>query len=41
VKRELDQPPEIAGDENATEMIRVWIAHNQPHRWHSVMAGTP
>ena len=31
VKRELNQPPAIAGDEKATEMIRVWIAHNQLH----------
>jgi len=31
MKRELNQPPEITGDEKATEMIRVWIAHNQLH----------
>ncbi|HWD94715.1 MAG TPA: DUF5076 domain-containing protein [Verrucomicrobiae bacterium] len=31
MKRELVQPPEIAGDENATEMVRVWLAHNQLH----------
>lgn len=26
--RELPHPPEIEGDPNATEMIRVWIAHD-------------
>ena len=31
MKRELHQPPEIAGDDRATEMIRVWIAHRQLH----------
>lgn len=31
MKRELIQPPDIGGDENATEMIRVWIAHNKLH----------
>jgi hypothetical protein len=31
MKRELIQPPEIAGDEDATEMIRVWLAHNALH----------
>ncbi len=29
--RELNHPPEIAGDEKATEMVRVWLAHNQLH----------
>lgn len=29
--RELGRPPEIAGDPHATEMIRVWLAHNQLH----------
>jgi hypothetical protein len=29
--RELQFPPEIAGDELATEMIRVWLAHNKLH----------
>jgi hypothetical protein len=29
MKRELDVPPEAAGEENATEMIRVWIAQEQ------------
>ena len=31
MKRELNEPPEISGDEHATEMIRVWLAHNQLH----------
>lgn len=31
MKRELEQPGGITGDKNATEMIRVWIAHNQLH----------
>jgi hypothetical protein len=31
MKRELDQPSEIAGDDQATEMIRVWLAHNDLH----------
>ena len=31
MKRELIAPPEITGDENATEMIRAWVAHNQLH----------
>ena len=31
MKRELNQPPEIAGDDNATEMVRVWVAHSQLH----------
>ena len=31
MKRELNAPPEIAGDDNAREMIRVWIAHDQLH----------
>jgi hypothetical protein len=31
MKRELKSPPEIAGDENAAEMIRVWVAHGQLH----------
>ena len=31
MNRELKPPIEISGDENATEMIRVWIAHNQLH----------
>ncbi|MGB8353202.1 MAG: DUF5076 domain-containing protein [Chthoniobacteraceae bacterium] len=29
--RELIRPVEIAGDENATEMIRMWLAHNALH----------
>lgn len=29
--RELDRPPEITGDDRATEMIRVWLAHNALH----------
>jgi hypothetical protein len=29
--RELQRPPEIAGDDLATEMIRVWLAHNELH----------
>jgi hypothetical protein len=29
--RELARPPEIAGDDHATEMIRVWLAHNELH----------
>ena len=29
--RALNHPPEVAGDEKATEMIRVWLAHNQLH----------
>src|SRR6185503_18949061 len=29
--RELKHPPEIAGDKKATEMIRVWLAHDQLH----------
>lgn len=29
--RELDRPPEIEGDERATEMIRVWLAHHELH----------
>jgi hypothetical protein len=29
--RPLIHPPEIAGDEKATEMIRVWLAHNDLH----------
>ncbi len=31
MKRELIVPPEIDGDEKATEMVRVWIAHNSLH----------
>ena len=31
MSRNLNPPHEIAGDENATEMIRVWIAHEQLH----------
>ena len=27
--RELDRPSEIEGDDRATEMIRVWLAHNK------------
>lgn len=27
--RELPRPPEIEGDPDATEMIRVWIAHEE------------
>jgi hypothetical protein len=29
--RELQRPPEIAGDDRATEMIRVWLAHRELH----------
>jgi hypothetical protein len=29
--RELDKPPEIVGDDKATEMIRVWLAHKTFH----------
>jgi predicted secreted Zn-dependent protease len=29
--RELQIPTEIEGDENATEMIRVWLAHEDVH----------
>lgn len=29
--RELNCPPEVAGDDKATEMIRVWIAHQDLH----------
>ena len=29
--RELVKPPEIVGDEKATEMIRVWLAHDALH----------
>ena len=28
---ELDKPPEIVGDDDATEMIRVWLAHGELH----------
>jgi|SRR3569833_433474 len=31
MKRELIQPTGIIGDDRATEMIRVWLAHNQLH----------
>jgi hypothetical protein len=29
--RELVRPTGIAGDENATEMIRYWLAHKENH----------
>lgn len=29
--RELRIPPETEGDPDATEMIRVWLAHDQLH----------
>ena len=29
--RELERPPEIEGDPRATEMIRVWLAHDDLH----------
>lgn len=29
--RPLDPPAEIEGDDHATEMIRVWLAHNTLH----------
>lgn len=29
--RELDQPPETLDDPEATEMIRVWLAHQDLH----------
>ena len=29
--RELARPPEVEDDPKATEMIRVWIAHNDLH----------
>jgi hypothetical protein len=31
MKRALDIPPETEGDDRATEMIRVWLAHNDLH----------
>jgi hypothetical protein len=31
MKRALDIPPEAEGDDRASEMIRVWLAHNQLH----------
>ena len=31
MKRELPIPPETKGDDRATEMIRVWLAHNDLH----------
>jgi hypothetical protein len=31
MKRELKIPPETSGDDRATEMIRVWLAHNDLH----------
>ena len=31
MKRELPIPPETQGDDRATEMIRVWLAHNDLH----------
>jgi hypothetical protein len=31
VVRELERPPETEGDPDATEMIRVWIAHQDLH----------
>ncbi|MEO6036616.1 MAG: DUF5076 domain-containing protein [Verrucomicrobiota bacterium] len=31
MNRELTAPPAITSDENAREMIRVWIAHNDLH----------
>jgi hypothetical protein len=31
MKRPLIEPPEIVGDEKATEMVRVWLAHNRLH----------
>lgn len=29
--RELPAPIEIHGDKNATEMVRFWLAHGEPH----------
>ena len=29
--RELSIPPDTEGDDNATEMIRVWLAHEDVH----------
>lgn len=29
--RQLTIPPETAGDDDATEMIRIWLAHNELH----------
>ncbi|MFA0811033.1 DUF5076 domain-containing protein [Microbulbifer epialgicus] len=29
--RELEVPSTIEGDENATEMVRFWLAHGEPH----------
>ena len=31
MKHELDTPPEAVGDENAAEMVRVWIAREGLH----------
>ena len=29
--RELQIPTGVDGDEHATEMVRFWLAHDQPH----------
>ena len=29
--RELDKPIQTDGDENATEMMRIWLAHDDLH----------
>ncbi len=29
--RELQIPLDVKGDDNATEMVRFWLAHDKPH----------
>lgn len=31
MKRPLEIPPETEGDDRATEVIRIWLAHNDLH----------
>lgn len=31
IKRELAIPPDVKTDEKATEMIRYWLANDEPH----------